>query len=294
MARGNVRADDFDHSLSDGLADCANRRDQADVGQKCPGQLLLDGERLEFVYPGSFSATTLLVLGSLIGIFMNGTQNRSRTKANLQRFDPLLWLPFLVPGVLVGILLIFVFNRDWSVGFYRSVGIIVLALCIRYAGAGWSMIRHAFASVDPELTEAAAIDGANRWQLFRHVRWFQMREELAVVWYLVYLLCLRDAETLVLIIPPGRETLALRITTCLHYGHNPQVNALCLTLLGLADFATGFVERIRANWTILSIEFRRGGYSVGFDCTGGIVPERLLSTHGDGRCGPEQQTVRPG
>ena len=183
---------------------------------------------------GALSATTLLVLGSLIGIFMNGTQNRSRTKANLQRFDALLWLPFLVPGVLVGILLIFVFNRDWSVGFYRSVGIIVLALCIRYAGVGWRMIRHAFASVDPELTEAAAIDGANRWQLFRYVRWFQMREQLAVVWYLVYLLCLWDAETLVLIIPPGRETLALRIFNLLHYGHNPQVNALCLTLLGLA------------------------------------------------------------
>jgi hypothetical protein len=32
----------------------------------------------------------------------------------------------------------------------------------------------------------------------------------------------------------GGETLALRIFNLLHYGHNAQVNALCLVLLGLA------------------------------------------------------------
>jgi DNA-binding beta-propeller fold protein YncE len=41
-------------------------------------------------------------------------------------------------------------------------------------------------------------------------------------------------ESLILVIPPGRETLALRVFNLLHYGHNAQVNALCLTLLGVA------------------------------------------------------------
>jgi len=50
----------------------------------------------------------------------------------------------------------------------------------------------------------------------------------------VYLLCLWDVETLVLIVPPGGETLALRTFNLLHYGHNPQVNALCLALLAMA------------------------------------------------------------
>ena len=40
-----------------------------------------------------------------------------------------------------------------------------------------------------------------------------------------------DVETLVLIVPPGGETLSLRIFNLLHYGHNSQVNALCLLLL---------------------------------------------------------------
>jgi DNA-binding beta-propeller fold protein YncE len=49
-----------------------------------------------------------------------------------------------------------------------------------------------------------------------------------------YLLCLWDVETLVLIVPPGGESLSLRIFNLLHYGHNSQVNALCLLLLALA------------------------------------------------------------
>jgi DNA-binding beta-propeller fold protein YncE len=39
---------------------------------------------------------------------------------------------------------------------------------------------------------------------------------------------------MILVVPPGGETLALRVFNLLHYGHNAQVNALCLTLLALA------------------------------------------------------------
>jgi DNA-binding beta-propeller fold protein YncE len=50
----------------------------------------------------------------------------------------------------------------------------------------------------------------------------------------VFLLTLWDVETMILIVPPGGESLATRIFGLLHYGHNPQVNALCLVLLGAA------------------------------------------------------------
>src|SRR5205823_14515698 len=39
---------------------------------------------------------------------------------------------------------------------------------------------------------------------------------------------------MILVVPPGGETLALNIFNLLHYGHNAQVNALCLILLGIA------------------------------------------------------------
>jgi DNA-binding beta-propeller fold protein YncE len=41
-------------------------------------------------------------------------------------------------------------------------------------------------------------------------------------------------ESMILVVPPGGETVALRVFNLLHYGHNALVNALCLTLLALA------------------------------------------------------------
>jgi iron(III) transport system permease protein len=150
------------------------------------------------------------------------------------RPGPWLWFPFLVPGVLLGLLLIVTLNRPPFLGFYRGVGIVFLAWTIRYLAIGWTGVAQAMRSVDTDLLDAARLEGASAWQRFRHVSLPQVGPWLGATWLIVYLLCLWDVETLVLIAPPGAETLAARIFGFLHYGHNAQVNALCLTLLGLA------------------------------------------------------------
>jgi sugar lactone lactonase YvrE len=78
------------------------------------------------------------------------------------------------------------------------------------------------------------LDGASRWQMLRYVQWPQIAPQTAAVGYVVFLLCLWDVESIILVVPPGGETLALRVFNLLHYGHNAQVNALCLMLLALA------------------------------------------------------------
>jgi DNA-binding beta-propeller fold protein YncE len=78
------------------------------------------------------------------------------------------------------------------------------------------------------------LDGASHWQMLRYVQWPQIAPQAAAVGYVVFLLCLWDVESMILVVPPGGETLALRVFNLLHYGHNAQVNALCLMLLALA------------------------------------------------------------
>jgi len=146
----------------------------------------------------------------------------------------LLWLPFLVPGVILGMGLIYIFNRAPVAWLYQSGGIVVLAFTIRYLALGWNTVAAAMRSVDCNLTWAARLDGASGWTLFRHVHWPQIAPQAGAAWYVAYLLCLWDVESLVLIVPPGGETLALRVFNLLHYGHNAQVNALCVLLLALA------------------------------------------------------------
>jgi len=146
----------------------------------------------------------------------------------------LAWLPLLLPGVLLGIGLIVLLNRPWFALLYQSAAIVILAFVIRYLAVGWNAVAHAFQAVDRDLTDVARLDGASRWQMLRYVQWPQVAPQAAAAWYVVFLLCLWDVESMILVVPPGGETLALRVFNLLHYGHNAQVNALCLTLVVLA------------------------------------------------------------
>ena len=126
----------------------------------------------------------------------------------------LAWLLFFLPGVLLGVVL--------------------LAFGLRYFALGWEGMRLAKASLDADLQTLADLAGLPWWQRWRLLFLPQAGPALAATWYVVYLLCLWDTETLVLVVPPGGETLALRVFNLLHYGHHAQVNALCLILLLLA------------------------------------------------------------
>ena len=149
------------------------------------------------------------------------------------------WTTFLAPGVLLGIALIYAFNRPPLTAFYQSVGIVLIAYLIRFLALAWTSARVAHSAVDRSLTDAVSLLGANRRQQFRLAEWPQSKWILLGGAYLLYLLCLWEVETLLLIVPPGRETLALRVFNMLHYGHAGQVDALCVWLLivALAPFA---------------------------------------------------------
>lgn len=189
----------------------------------------------------ALAATLVIALGLGAGVRSRAPRSSSSSFSPSNPFNSvnsllgwLSWLPFLLPGVLLGIALIMLFNRPWCSLVYQSAAIVILAFVIRYLALGWNSIAHALQTVDRDLTDVARMEGATRWQTLRHVQWPQIAPQAAAAWYVVFLLCLWDVESMILVVPPGGETLALRVFNLLHYGHNAQVNALCLTLLGLA------------------------------------------------------------
>ncbi|MEO7300274.1 MAG: ABC transporter permease subunit, partial [Verrucomicrobiota bacterium] len=158
------------------------------------------------------------------------------------------WISFLIPGVLLGITLIWLLNRGPLVSFYQSIGVVILAFALRYFAPGWNIVAHSLSTTDRNLSDAARLEGAKDWQLFRHVQFPQILPQLCVAWYVSYLFCLWDVETLVLIVPPGSETISLRVFNLLHYGHNSQVNALCVLLLMLAVLPLAVFKMVPMRW----------------------------------------------
>lgn len=161
----------------------------------------------------------------LLGIVLSGSTGK------IPRWT---WLTFLIPGVFLGVALILLLNRPATSAFFQSLGILWLALGLRYLAPAWAGVAMALRGADPLLLDAARSLGGGRWR----VGWLILRPQISTgvlaAWYVVYLLCLWDVETVVLLQPPGGQTLALRIFNLLHYGHAGEVNALCLVMLALA------------------------------------------------------------
>lgn len=161
-----------------------------------------------------------------------------------------LWFLFLVPGVLLGIGFIAALNRPQFSWFYPTAGIVILALTLRYSAFVWACARVSLNRADQDLIDLLRMSTSSRAAIFQHAQWPQAAVQIAAAVYLVYLLCLWDVESLVMIVPPGGETLALRIFNLLHYGHNAHVNALCVVLLliAVAPLIVWHVSRSVLRW----------------------------------------------
>lgn len=145
-----------------------------------------------------------------------------------------LWIFFLIPGVLLGVGAATVGTHPTLFWFSRTSAIVIALLVVRYLAVAHSLARSAHQSLDQNLIDAARVNGAAGFTLFRHAVLPQMAGPLAGAGYVVFVLSLWDVETTLLVLPPGVETLAVRVFNLLHYGHNAQVNALCLILLLVA------------------------------------------------------------
>ena len=214
------------------------------------GQLLISG-RTWIDLPDAFAAGREAILNSFI--FAGVTASCCGLLGIVcwrWRVAAALWILYLMPGVLLGIAIIFALNRGSLAAFYQSAGVVVLALGLKYAAVSWAGAHRAMGALDTRLADFARLNGASAWQMLRYVRWPQIAPSLTALWFVTYLLCLWDVETLILIIPPGCETLALRVFNLLHYGHNAQVNALCVLLLGLAVLPL-------VAWTLVELGRRR-------------------------------------
>ena len=89
------------------------------------------------------------------------------------------WLLFFLPGVLLGVVLVFLLNWPGLGWLYGGPGIVLLAFGLRYFALGWEGMRWARASMDADLQTLTDLVGLPWWQRWRHRRirrrWRQRR-----------------------------------------------------------------------------------------------------------------------
>lgn len=162
--------------------------------------------------------------------------------------DTLTLLLFTVPGTVIGVGLVVLWNRP-STGFlYASAAMVIFAYLAQYTALTSRITLATLANVPRSLEEAAKVTGAPWLACIWHVVVPAALPGVIAAWVIAFVFCLRDLGASMLVYPAGQDTLPVRILTLMANGAPSLISALCVIL----------VTVILSSLAILGLLFRAG------------------------------------
>jgi iron(III) transport system permease protein len=176
---------------------------------------------------GFGSATIVMLLMSVVAWILVRT-----TVPGRWLLDVLASLPIVVPGLVVGVALLFVYLR-WPVGVYGTLWILLIAYVTRFMPHGMRFASAAMRQLSGELEDASRTSGAGWWQTFRRVILPLIAPGLAAGWILVFILSMLELSSSIVLYPPGMEVVSVRIWQQLQEGQLAAPAAIGMLLLAV-------------------------------------------------------------
>lgn len=212
------------------------------------------GETLELVHHSQDAITTSLLLSSaaagaatLLAFLLACRVCRPGGRSG-RLLQMAIFIPFLVPAITLGIGLIKVWNRAWLDAWYDSPAIVVMGWVARFLPFAFVTVHAGLMQLNPRLEEAAALAGAGWGRTVGRVLGPLLLPNFLLAFFLVFVFSLGELGTSLLVIPPGRETLPIRIYNFMHYGAEQKVMGLCLVSVLLILGCTGLALAAVKGW----------------------------------------------
>jgi len=189
------------------------------------------GRSLVFAGAG---ATLLTVLGFFCGYLIH-----HRALRLWRTVDTLTLLLFTLPGTVIGVGLIALWNRPATGFLYASAAMVILAYLAQYTALTSRITLATLANVPHSLEEAAQMSAAPWLARIRYVVLPAALPGVIAAWLIGFIFCLRDLGASMLVYPPGQDTLPVRIFTLMANAPPSLISALCVILVAvtLASFA---------------------------------------------------------
>jgi iron(III) transport system permease protein len=192
------------------------------------------------------SATLITALALLLGYGRARMRSRWRGLVDLGFI-----LAFAVPGTVIGVGLIGLWNRPGMAGaIYASPMIIVIACMARFTPVAALMLAAGARQIPVSYEEAAEASGASWPRIFTRIFAPQMAASLGAAWVVSFIFAFGELGTALLVAPPGESTLPVRIYTMIANAPASAVASLALmqTMIVLLSLAV-----------LMAIAGRRGG-----------------------------------
>lgn len=134
-----------------------------------------------------------------------------RTNAPGRRLlDVLAFTPIVIPGLVLGLALSFVYLRV-PLPIYGTLLILLVSYCTRYLPYGMRYASAAMAQVSKELEESAMVCGASWTQTFRRVLVPLTSSGILAGWVYILVVSFRELSSTILLYSPGKEVLSVLI-----------------------------------------------------------------------------------
>ena len=164
--------------------------------------------------------------------------------------------PLAVPATVIGIGLVRLWNRDIGLPVYGTALMLVLGYAARFSPFAVVILAATIKQVGREQEEAALLASADWRRRVVRIVAPQCMTGLAAGWTITFAFCLGELGVSLLIMPPGTETVTLRLFNLLHYGAYDVVSTLSLTVVACGlivccgVFALVQIGRRRSMWSV--------------------------------------------
>jgi iron(III) transport system permease protein len=177
-------------------------------------------------------ATAVVIMSFLISVVVVRSKFWAR-----KLLDQLAFLPHAVPGMVMGLALLWIFLQidKLGVGLFGSITSLIIAFTIGYISYGTRVMNAAVLQIHKDLEEAAKVSGAPQWRVFRRVFFPLLQPAFVGVWIWTVLHVVRSAgKPLILTSGGDSEVLAVVIWNMWDHGYIEAVGAIgTLLMLGL-------------------------------------------------------------
>jgi iron(III) transport system permease protein len=174
------------------------------------------------------SATAITVLAYLLGGALAGRKGRLNAGLDLFCFAPL-----ALPATVMGIGMIYVWNRPATQLVYTSAAILVLVYAARFIPFSLRAVMAGMQQIGPAMRDAAVLYQRRWLQRMLRIELPLSMPGIIAGWCMAFILCMGELGATLLVVPAGMGTISLKIYTLMHYGANQMVAALSIELVML-------------------------------------------------------------
>jgi iron(III) transport system permease protein len=179
------------------------------------------------------NSLALSAIGATLAVALALLPGYARARVKSRRSGHLADLLFIalfaVPGTVVGVGLISLWNRPGMAGaVYTSPLIIVIAYLARFTPVAALLLAAGVRQIPVSFEEAAAVAGAGWGRTLARIVLPNLKTSLAATWVVAFIFAFGEIGATILVAPPGESTLPVRVYTLI--ANTPSGNVAALAL----------------------------------------------------------------